>query len=103
MAYERPYKYLYNAKWNRMSEAFRHGKLCRYCLQVGKVKPAEVTDHIVPHEGDVELFWNQSNWQPLCKVCHDSVKAREESRGYAVGCGDDGMPVDKNHPWHELK
>jgi len=64
MSYDRPYQYLYNAKWARMSKRFLIGKLCLYCLQVGKTTAAEVTDHIIPHEGDVELFWDQSNWQP---------------------------------------
>jgi len=100
--YDRPYQYLYNAKWNRMSAAFRvENPLCVYCLQVGKTTPSQVTDHIIPHEGDVELFWDQSNWQALCKACHDSVKAKEEARGYAVGCGVDGLPVDKNHFWNK--
>lgn len=98
---KRPYQYLYNAKWTRMSKAFRLGKLCVYCLQMGISKEAEVTDHIIPHEGDVELFNDQSNWQGLCKACHDSVKAREESRGYAVGCDADGLPLDSKHEWNK--
>ena len=84
-----------------MSKAFLIGKLCKYCLQVGKTKAAEVTDHIIPHEGDTELFWDQSNWQPLCKHCHDSIKAKEEARGYAVGCDADGMPLDRKHGWNK--
>ena len=101
MAYDRPYQYLYNAKWARMSKRFLRGKLCVYCLQAGKTKAAEVTDHIQPHEGDTELFWDESNWQPLCKACHDSIKAREEARGYAIGCDENGMPLDRKHHWHE--
>jgi len=75
--------------------------LCVYCLQVDRTTPATVVDHIIPHRGDKKLFWDQSNWQPLCKHCHDSIKAREEARGYAVGCGVDGMPVDPKHSWWE--
>ena len=30
-----------------------------------------VVDHIVPHRGDARLFWDEDNWQPLCKSCHD--------------------------------
>ena len=30
-----------------------------------------VIDHIIPHRGDPILFWDRSNWQPLCKDCHD--------------------------------
>jgi 5-methylcytosine-specific restriction endonuclease McrA len=84
-----------------MSKRFRTGKICVYCYQVGKIARAEITDHIKPHKGNYELFWDESNWQPLCKACHDSVKAKEESRGYAQGCGADGMPLDSNHFWNE--
>lgn len=36
-----------------------------------------VVDHIVPHRGDVVLFWDQTNWQGLCASCHSSKTARE--------------------------
>lgn len=41
-------------------------------------RPAGVTDHIVPHKGDMKLFWDPNNWQPLCKVCHDKKTATED-------------------------
>ncbi|WP_274631209.1 HNH endonuclease [Arvimicrobium flavum] len=37
-----------------------------------------VVDHIFPHRGDEALFWDRSNWQPLCHDDHDIVKQREE-------------------------
>ena len=37
-----------------------------------------VVDHIIPHKGDKVLFWDRSNWQPLCKTCHDTKTARED-------------------------
>jgi len=37
-----------------------------------------VVDHIVPHRGDRALFWDTSNWQPLCKPHHDAKTARED-------------------------
>lgn len=98
----KPFQHLYSSKWNSYSKAFlRHNPLCVYCKQVGVVGRAEVTDHIKPHKGDIKLFWDKSNHQPLCKHCHDSVKAKEEARGYAVGCDSDGIPLDKNHFWNE--
>jgi len=98
----RPYQYLYNAKWAKMSKAFRtKNPLCVYCLQVGKTTPAEVVDHIIPHLGNKKLFNDPNNLQALCKQCHDSVKAKEEARGYAVGCGVNGLPIDKNHEWNK--
>lgn len=39
--------------------------------------PASVVDHIVPHRGDANLFWDQSNWQAMSKSCHDRKTARE--------------------------
>ena len=89
-------------KWRKARLVFLNvNPLCVYCERIGRISIATVVDHIKPHKGDEELFWDQDNWQPLCKDCHDSAKAIEESRGYAQGCGVDGVPVDKNHPWNE--
>jgi 5-methylcytosine-specific restriction protein A len=38
---------------------------------------AKCVDHIVPHKGNVELFWDEKNWQPLCIACN-SRKSLEE-------------------------
>lgn len=98
----RPWQHLYDTRrWRKQSALFKiRNPLCVYCLQVGKTTRADLVDHIVQHLGDIKLFWDKSNWQALCKQCHDSVKAKEESRGYAVGCDVDGMPVGV-HPWNE--
>lgn len=45
------------------------------------VEAASVVDHIVPHKGDQKLFWRRSNWQSLCKRCHD-VKTATEDGGF---------------------
>lgn len=39
---------------------------------------ATVVDHIVPHRGDDRLFWDEENWQALCKNCHDSKTMTED-------------------------
>lgn len=58
---------LYNSrKWKIRSKRFRYKN--PDCVKCGA--PSEVTDHIVPHRGDLELFWDQDNWQALCQVCH---------------------------------
>lgn len=72
----------YNYKWQKARERFLYEHpLCCYCERTGRTTAANVVDHIIPHRGDQSLFWNESNWQPLCKPCHDSTKAKEEGRG----------------------
>lgn len=39
---------------------------------------ATVVDHIVPHCGNQQLFWDTDNWQPLCKKHHDRKTATED-------------------------
>lgn len=46
------------------------------CARCGSL--ASVVDHIRPHRGDRRLFWDRTNWQPLCASCHSSHKQREE-------------------------
>lgn len=72
--------------------------LCAECERSGRLTAATVVDHIVPHKRDQALFWDRDNWQPLCKLCHDSIKQREE-RGNAPGCYADGTPIAGNHHW----
>ena len=62
----------YDAKWQRERKRFLlHNPLCATCRREGRLMPATVVDHIVPHRGDERLFWDRTNWQPLCKPCHD--------------------------------
>ena len=70
----------YGGKWQR--ERLRYlttNPLCRYCEAEGRVVEATVVDHIIPHRGDQKLFWDRSNWAPLCAHCHSSTKQREEA------------------------
>lgn len=53
--------------------------LCEYCAAQGITKPARVTDHDIPHQGDPELFWNNT-YTALCFPCHNSTKQRMEAR-----------------------
>ena len=76
----------------------RHS-LCVMCLAVGRVEAATVVDHVKPHQGDEELFWDVSNWQALCASCHSSHKQTQEKSGYLKGCDVNGIPIDVTHPW----
>lgn len=64
--------------WYRMRRA--HLDLhpwCEDCVKVGEYRIAREVDHIVPHNGDLDLFFDDKNLQSLCKSHHSSKTARE--------------------------
>lgn len=62
----------YDSRWQKARTLFlKKSPLCAECLRGKKLTLATVVDHILPHRGDMRLFWEESNWQPLCKACHD--------------------------------
>ena len=70
----------YGSKWQRVSKAYlRKHPLCVMCLAKGRYVQATVVDHRVPHRGNYELMWSESNWQALCKSCHDRKTGNEDS------------------------
>lgn len=96
--------HLYGQRWrDARAQYLSEHPLCEcpHC-QAGKkkVRPSSVVDHIIPHNGSVELFWDRSNWQALSQWCHDSYKRRLERTGRVLGAHDNGIPVDPNHHWH---
>ena len=52
--------------------------LCAVCMKQGRYTKTTVVDHIIPHRGDPKLFWDRSNWQSLCKPCHDKKTLTED-------------------------
>ena len=66
----------YDSRWRKVREGYLlYHPLCVECSKVNIIEPATVVDHIVPHRGDKRLFWDKSNWQSLCKRCHDKKTA----------------------------
>ena len=71
----------YGSKWQRARKQYLNAHpLCVLCLAEGKYVKAMVVDHIIPHRGDQELFWDRDNWQALCKPHHDMKTGNEDSR-----------------------
>ena len=91
----------YTKRWEHARKGFlaKH-PLCVMCQEDGRITPATVVDHIVPHRGDMALFWDVSNWAPLCASHHSSRKQREEKSGI-FGCDADGRPLDPQHEWRK--
>jgi 5-methylcytosine-specific restriction protein A len=47
------------------------------CFEQGLVTPAIQIDHVVPHKGNQQLFWDsEGNWQALCSSCGTAKSAR---------------------------
>ena len=68
----------YGPRWRRARAAFLAlHPLCAACEAQSRVTPATVVDHRTPHHGNPERFWNEANWQGLCKPCHDRKTARQ--------------------------
>lgn len=74
--------------------------LCALCERLGKVTQAKVVDHVEPHRGNEELFFDPDNLQSLCKTCHDGAKQQLEKSGTLRGCDVDGVPLDERHHWN---
>lgn len=69
----------YDRRWRIARSRFlKIHPLCVRCREQGRLVKATVVDHIVPHRGDDILFWDEENWQALCKNCHDSKTMTED-------------------------
>lgn len=67
----------YNVRWQRARLVYlAEHPLCVECKRHGFTREATVVDHVRPHRGDPELFWDSDNWCSLCKACHDRKTAR---------------------------
>lgn len=82
------------ARWERRRQAlFDAQPLCVKCLEREEITEADTADHVIPHRGDPDLFWN-GELQALCASCHSRLKQREELGQSVVVFGPDGWPVE---------
>lgn len=74
----------YDSRWRKARVRFlKVHPFCVTCKADGKLVKATVVDHIVPHRGDEKLFWDESNWQALCKRCHDrKTRTKDQHQEY---------------------
>ena len=53
----------YGSRWQKARAVYLHSHpLCVRCLAKGRYVKATVVDHIIPHRGNRELFWDRDNW-----------------------------------------
>ncbi|QDV34031.1 HNH endonuclease signature motif containing protein [Tautonia plasticadhaerens] len=55
--------------------------LCRLCREHGRLTVASHVDHIRPRKERPDLALDRSNLRPLCRSCHNRVRAAEDGRG----------------------
>lgn len=73
--------YLYNTKrWKEMrTQKLLLSPFCEECAREGRRKRGEEVDHIKPHRGNVNLFYDFENLQTLCKPCHSRKTMQERN------------------------
>lgn len=67
----------YDGKWSKESKAFLARPENRLCA-CGCGQVADMVDHRIAHKGDMRLFWDRSNWQPMNRRCNSRKAVREE-------------------------
>ena len=72
----------YTYRWKKARQNFlAEHPLCERCKLNGKITQAEHVDHVVPHRGDMVLFWKMDLWQSLCASCHSRKTHKEAGAG----------------------
>jgi len=70
----------YDRRWQKARKSYLEAHpLCVECMKNGRFVQATVVDHIIPHRGNQQLFWDQSNWQALCEHHHNLKTGNEDS------------------------
>ena len=88
----------YTYRWQQASKRFlQKNPLCAHHLQRGEIVAAQCVDHIEPHRMNQVLFWNESNWQPLCASCH-SIKTLTQDRGLPLPTAPKPKPKARRLP-----
>ena len=49
------------------------------CHAQGITTPGTDVDHITPHKGNQDLFWDKANLQTLCHACHSAKSMTEQN------------------------
>jgi 5-methylcytosine-specific restriction protein A len=67
----------YDTRWERASAEFLARPENKRCA-CGCGQPATMVDHKIAHKGDMRLFWDRSNWQPMSRRCNSRKAASRE-------------------------
>ena len=85
----------------KRAHQLRAEPLCAICEAEGRITGATVADHIEPHKGDYTKFI-LGKLRSLCAPCHDNLSGFTH-KPYRCDVGDDGFPIDENHPFNRRR
>lgn len=72
----------YDWAWAKESKAHREANpLCLYCALDERITACTLVDHLYPHRGDRDLFWDRTYWVSCCAPCHNVFKQSIEHAG----------------------
>ena len=68
--------------WGLRAQVLRDQPFCVDCIKAGQpyILATDV-DHIIPHRGNLTLFMERKNLQPLCSTHHQAKTQRENGGG----------------------
>jgi len=76
------YKLYHTGRWIKARKRYieQHPVCeCDKCKELGRLRTASVVHHLIPHQGNPVLFWDEHNWQAVSKTCHDGyLRAKEK-------------------------
>ena len=65
-------KFYNSSAWRLLSKSqLQRQPLCEECLRSGRIKPAQIADHIISVKQDYSKRYDINNLQSLCKACHN--------------------------------
>ena len=69
----------YDSRWRKLRDwVIAREPVCRLCAQAGRVRPADLVDHIRPLAAGGTH--HPTNLQPLCRRCHAAKTADDQRR-----------------------
>jgi len=86
-------RFMGSKEWKALRAQHRkQHPFCAFCNRL-----AEQVDHILPARTHPEQRLDPTNLRSLCADCHSRVRF-DQARGYSKAIGNDGWPIDPNHP-----
>lgn len=101
----------YGQKWETFAQAFalawvRDGRPCSLCGLPFRPGRRIDVDHIVPLVEAPERMFDPTNLRAVHGWCHSRRTMQDRAasaRGYRLGVGPDGLPLDPAHPFSDAR